>query len=361
MKISILLIALLISGCSAIAQPEPKTQRDALLEQQPETFTTKQQTKSVGQPRTLKFSIQLSSPEDLKVKQGDKVSAGQLLADRTKERQRLELQRQQLQISLSKIQSQRIIDPPIPTEIPGLLALPEADYSVELAKINQAKLKLQQLDEKLRKEEAIALIPPDILSAKLEEARDNEKESQRQLELQIKKAEAVRDLNLARHYEDHEKVITEKLEAEAKKATAEITNIEAQIAQAINDNRFKISQLSLDKQQAEAEVKVSYSELEKAKRKRKEDEYNHRITLIRRLEEANQAESIYAYRKQETDEKRRNQQFQLAEVQSKLTAIEQQLSNLSTVRSPYNGVVRRIKIEKQTNNQLEVSIIMGVE
>lgn len=361
MKIIALLIAILISGCTAIAQtPKPKTKPVSLLPES-EVFTTKQQSKTTGQPRTLKFSIQLSSPEDLKVKQGDQVQAGQLLADRTKERQKLELQQKQLQIGLDKIQTQKIIDPPIPSEIPGMLKLPNADYSVEIASIEKAKLKLQQIDAKLRQEEAIALIPPDILSAKLEEAKEAEKEAQRQLELQIKKSEAVRELNLARHYEDHEKVVTEKLEAEAKKMTAEITNIEAQIGQAINDNRFKVSQMSLDKQQTEAEVKVSFSQLEKAKRQRLENEYNHQITLIRRVEEANQSESIYAYRKQETNEKRRNQQFQLAEVQSKLTAIEQQLTNLSTVRSPYNGTVRRIKIEKQTNNQLEISIIIGVE
>ncbi|MEG4121680.1 hypothetical protein QUA43_29940 [Microcoleus sp. N9_B4] len=361
-KFITILISVTLCSCNAIAQPspEPETKPVSLLPES-ETFTTKQQTKSIGQPRTLKFSIQLSSPEDLKVKQGDKVQAGQLLADRTKERQKLELQREQLQISLNKIQSQKVINPPAPAEIPGLLALPEADYSVELAQIEKAKLKLQQIDAKLRQEQAAAIIPPDILQAKLEEAREAEKEAQRQLELQTKKAEAVRDLNLPSHYNDHEKAISENLEAEAKKATAGITNIEAQIGQAINENQFKISQLALDKQQAEAEVKVNFSELEKAKRKRMEDEYNHRLTLIRRVEEANQSESIYAYRKQETDEKRRNQQFQLAEVQSKLTAIEQQLTNLSTVRSPYNGTVRRIKVEKQTNNQLEVSIIMGVE
>lgn len=361
MKIIAALLAVLICGCSAIAQTsEPKAKPVALLPEE-SVFTTKQQSKTTGHPRTLKFSIQLSSPEDLKVKQGDRVQAGQLLADRTKERQKLELQQEQLQIGLNKIKTQKIIDPPTPSTIPGMLELPSADYSVEVANIEKTKLKLKQIDAKLRQEEAAVSIPPDVLSAKLEEAKEAEKEAQRQLELQIKKSEAVRELNLARHYEDHEKVVTEKLEAESKKATAEITNIEAEIGQAINDNRFKISQMSLDKQQAEAEVKVNFSQLEKAKRKRLEDEYNHRLTLIRRIEEANQSESIYAYRKQETDEKRRNQQFQLAEVQSKLTAIEQQLSNLSTVRSPYNGTVRRIKVEKQTNNQLEVSIIMGVE
>lgn len=362
MKIIAALLAVLICGCNAIAQPnpEPKTKPVSLLPEA-EVFTTKQQNKTTGQPRTLKFSIQLSSPEDLKVKQGDRVATGQLLADRTKERQKLELQQKQLKIGLDKIQTQKIIDPPIPSQIPGMLELPNADYSVESAGIEKAKLKLQQINAKLRQEEAIVSIPPDVLSAKLEEAKEAEKEAQRQLELQVKKSEAVKELNLARHYEDHEKVVTEKLKAEAKKATAEITNIEAQIGQAINENRFKISQMSLDKQQAEAEVKVSFSQLEKAKRQQLEKEYEHQITLIRRVEEANQSESIYAYRKQETNEKRRNQQFQLAEVQSKLTAIEQQLTNLSTVRSPYNGVVRRIKIEKQTNNQLEISIIMGVE
>lgn len=41
-------------------------------------------------PRRLTITVSIADPEDLKVQQGDHLTPGQLIADRTRERQRLE-------------------------------------------------------------------------------------------------------------------------------------------------------------------------------------------------------------------------------------------------------------------------------
>ncbi len=50
-------------------------------------------------PRNIKISLTLSSPQDLKVKQGDEVVKGQVLSDRTSERSRLLARKKQLELS----------------------------------------------------------------------------------------------------------------------------------------------------------------------------------------------------------------------------------------------------------------------
>ncbi len=54
-------------------------------------------------PRNIKISLTLSSRQDLKVKQGDKVVEGQVLSDRTSERSRLLARKKQLELSLEKL------------------------------------------------------------------------------------------------------------------------------------------------------------------------------------------------------------------------------------------------------------------
>ncbi len=56
-----------------------------------------------SEPRNIKISLTLSSRQDLKVKQGDKVVEGQVLSDRTTERSRLLARKKQLELSLEKL------------------------------------------------------------------------------------------------------------------------------------------------------------------------------------------------------------------------------------------------------------------
>ena len=55
------------------------------------------------EPRNIKIELTLSNPTDLKVKPGDKISAGQVLSDRISERNRLQARKKQLQLSLLKL------------------------------------------------------------------------------------------------------------------------------------------------------------------------------------------------------------------------------------------------------------------
>ncbi len=80
-----------------------------------------------SEPRNIKISLTLSSRQDLKVKQGDKVIEGQVLSDRTTERTRLLARKKQLELSLEKL---NLPLPPItPSKpIPALSKLPPVFY-----------------------------------------------------------------------------------------------------------------------------------------------------------------------------------------------------------------------------------------
>jgi energy-coupling factor transporter ATP-binding protein EcfA2 len=95
------------------------------------------------EPRDIKISLTLSSPEDLKVKPGDKIVKGQTLSDRADDRSRLNARKKQLELTLAKL------DLPLPhltppKSIQPLSKLPPISYQEERANI---KLKEQELSK----------------------------------------------------------------------------------------------------------------------------------------------------------------------------------------------------------------------
>ncbi len=116
----------------------------------PPLSPTPERRKNRAIPRNIKIELTLSNPQDLKVKPGDKVSAGQTLSDRASERNRLQAKKKQLQLSLEKL-NLPLTPIPQPKPIPEISPLPPVSYAEEEAAI---KFKQQQLTEANR---AIAL------------------------------------------------------------------------------------------------------------------------------------------------------------------------------------------------------------
>lgn len=237
------------------------------------------------EPNVLKFSLNLSEPDDLKVRQGDQVAAGDVLADRTRERSQLLVQQRKIQLSLQQIQGQQILEPPPPLPVPPVSELPPVAYQPQAAAIAEVegKIELQQ-----RKMDLLATLPPDQVPPAM---REHEERLLEQLYQELEAAQA------------------------ALKAAQERTAYQA---------------------------------------------YEHSLAMARRAEEANQQQLAYSQQRQQAAQQRRDKAFQEAQLQTQLQAIEVQLMDLSTIRSPYGGTIRRIKWLGQTDNRLTVEITLAV-
>jgi multidrug efflux pump subunit AcrA (membrane-fusion protein) len=236
-------------------------------------------------PRILKFSLTLSEPDDLKVRQGDYVTAGDVLADRTRDRNRLQVQQQKAQFSLQQIQAQQIPDPPQPLPVPPVSDLPPVAYRTQEAAIAEVA---DDIDLQKRKIDLLATMPPSDVPPAMRE---------------------------------HEERILE--------------------------------QLYRDLESAQAALK-------EAQEKRAYQEYEYTLAMARRAEEANQQRLAYNQQRQQAEQQRRDKAFQEAQLQAQLEDIEAKLSDLSTVRSPYAGSIRRVKWLGQSDNRLSVEITLAV-
>ncbi len=96
--------------------------------------TTKEKQPYIQPIHTI--TVTLTSPEDLKVKEGQRIKQGDVISDRTQARQKLEAKKKQLEIAVEQMSL------PITAAAP----LPPPNYEVEMAAVKKAKFNLEQAE-----------------------------------------------------------------------------------------------------------------------------------------------------------------------------------------------------------------------
>jgi biotin carboxyl carrier protein len=211
------------------------------------------------------ITLTLTSTDDLKVSEGDVIEVGTILSDRTRERERLEARKKQLEISIN---AQRIPLPELPPPTPP-------NYSIQVNNINRAKYRLDQLENR----------PEPLYRFKTQELRE------------------VFDKDVI------------KAEAKAK---------EQELIAAIN-------------------YEQSINRLAAARDRYQSKQYQYAVEATR------------------SQVDRQEQEFRLASLTAQLQEVESALEEITTVRSPYPGTVRRVRILNQSNRTITAEVIIDVE
>ena len=232
------------------------------------------------QQRRHKITVKVSEVADLQVKEGQRVQRTNIIADRGRERRRLNAQKRQLQLTLNKLQSSTITPPTPPRAVPVVRSLPPVSYLEQEAAVEAAKT-------------AIAKAERDIAAKK-------------QIIVHLSELEHLEPLVL-----EHEQAQLGKLQ---QAHTAAVQG-----------------------------YKLAVGKLQTVKNGRAFQEYQASIDAARRVEEANQAQLRYQGQVAQYEQRLREKEFQLAQVNEKLQGMENAIANLAVVRSPYDGRVRKIR------------------
>jgi hypothetical protein len=335
-KLTIQIFIFILLGTGAIAvsnTPTNSLSKNSIIE--------------ANQPKRLKITLTVNDPADLKIREGDRVTKGQILSDRDLERKRLSRERMATLITINKIEKT-----PLPTLkiAPELRELPPVSFAIAESEIQQAELKFTQAQRNLQN--ALSYDPFITAKANIDKARAGIESASRVFQLQQRKLDAVNGLKgLPQEMLEHE---TEKLrqrstEQETAQAqfdfyTAEYRQIESQRSQSIADLQSKV-------QLARADLEVTQARLRSAKESREAQEYEHRITLARRAEESNQAAIAVANQKLERE-------FKLSQLNEQLSGTEEKLNAIALVKSQYSGLIKRVKTQRQADNTITVLITL---
>ena len=308
MKRLLIVSLILLSAC------QQETQRGALLAENKAMATEIIAAPSLPKTKLHKISLQVTEPNDLKVKAGSTVSAGQVIADQEGERDRLEAKKAELTLAIERLKNQLITKPQKPLEplapkpVPPLRQLGDISYQQYEAAVEKAKKELDR--------------------------------TQAQLSLKQRQTDYIKGIEgIDPAIIEHELVASTELEAKVKDSSIEINLAEGKLIT--------------------------------AKQERQQKEYQHSLDVAKRIEEANTAQSFYqrqvaenliAYQRQSSDyeKEQRERDYRLTQTALQLSTIDDSISKLSVIRSPYDGTIRRVKFVGQVDNKLGVDITILV-
>lgn len=310
----------------------------------------------------IKVKVSISALEDLKVRQGDSITKGQIIADRTRERSRLLTAKREFEATLRQILNTVIPKPPEPKPVPAIGSLPEAIYIEEEAQIASAELRKMQANRDYNYWLKILSSEPVTEVASVEKARVERDKKLKEIQNQQTKIELVEQLaNLPKAVLEHESEVLARLKTELDQAEYSLRLEQGKLVDSGDRNKERLQQLSIRVEQSKADLLLSKTRLETAKSKRRELEYQHAERKRYAIVQENETNSFYAGQMQKYEQDLQSQRFQVSQLREKINFVDNQLAQLSNVRSPINGRVRRIKNLGQNNNliDLELTIISG--
>jgi|GEM_PF-1515806 len=250
------------------------------------------------QPRLLRINLTLSDPNDLKVKQGDFLQVDAIISDREDERKRLQAQRADYLATIKRLS----LEPPKPIEplpvrkAPELPAQSFAEFESEV----------------------------DFQRIKVEAAKNKVSLQQRKLDLM--QTLDAKDLPAGANEHEQEKFVQVKSE--------------------------------LAKEEALLQLQLGKFETAKANRSLKE--YESQEAAVRLALQQNQTQMEYQKALAEYNRSEQERQFRIADIQSKVAMVEDKLKEISTVRAQYASEVKRVRFIKQTNNEIDVELLLYI-
>lgn len=267
------------------------------------------------EPRNLKIELTLSNPQDLKIKPGDKVTAGQILSDRISERNRLRARKTQLQLSLLKL-NLPLTPIPQPKPIPEISPLPPVSYAEAEAAIKLHKQKLTV--------------------------------AERAIARQQKKIDSLKQLN------------AKSATGNDSKASPLLRGTEGDLKLILEHERAKSANLEAARQSAQIQLEVAQSKLTTAFEQRAYIEYQRQLEQTRRAIAVEQQQQAIASQESERERLLAEREYSQAQIEAKIQDIDYQIIQLSSVLAPYEGTIKKVKWTGQSDHNLTAVVTLAV-
>lgn len=326
--------------------PAPKVNTSPKsIRNQPTYQTSPQQlvSKTPNQNRPLNLTISVDSPEFLIVKVGQEIKKGDLISDNRLERSRLDKQRKSLLLQINNLKTKTIPAPLSPKKPPTLVPLPNANFLEESSAIAQAQLKLQQAQETLQSRTSLLQTDNPEKRSNVENAESGMQQALEKVKEQEELLKNMQDMRLDTPIIRHEEAKLKQLQSEMNQAQSALERERATLAASAIASNQELQNLKVAVQIAQSNLQMATSKLETAKSNRKLLEYRATIEAAQRVEQENNSAISYSQQQQQYAQATRDRDYQLAQLQIQLSAIDDKLAQIPVVRSPKNGYIRKIK------------------
>jgi hypothetical protein len=315
------------------------------------------------QSKRLKIEIDVTSPGDLLVKEGQTVTANQLIADRQSERSTLSAQLQETNLAIERLKAAPKVSPVPPAAVKALNSLPpKLSYGEEQAQIAAATAKVRDLERKyvLAQTQTRATLPE---TERVRASKIAIKQAQEKIRRHQQKIDALKTLEeIDEAVKDHEQVKLRELNRSLIEATNKLEQDIAieNVAKAARVSR--LADVQFEVTGAQRDLELAKSRLATAAEKRRQLEYDYQTKQVERGEQIQRWE-LERVKLLETNRlQTHDREYQIAQLVLKQRQIQKQLETIGVVRTPHQGTIRRVKLVAQHGNLLryEVALIYAL-
>jgi multidrug efflux pump subunit AcrA (membrane-fusion protein) len=354
------------SSSNSVAVATTDSAKPTLRERQSLQQTPKHRNQPAPAPtqsKRLKIEIDVTSPGDLLVKEGQTVTANQLIADRQSERSTLSAQLQETNLAIERLKAAPKVSPVPPAAVKALNSLPpKISYGEEQAQITAATARVRDLERKyvLAQTQTRATLPE---TEKVRASKIAIKQAEEKIRRHQQKIDALKTLeDIDEAVKDHEQVKLRELNRSLIEAQAKLEQDIAieRIATAARVSR--LADVQFEVTGAQRDLQLAKSRLATAAEKRRQLEYDYQTKQVERGEQIQRWE-LERVKMLETNRLQvHDREYQIAQLVLKQRQIHKQLETIGVVRTPHQGTIRRVKLVAQHGNLLryEVALIYAL-
>jgi DNA repair exonuclease SbcCD ATPase subunit len=128
----------------------------------------------------------------------------------------------------------------------------------------------------------------------------------------------------------------------------------------LSHEQANLKNLETAKKEAQIQLEVAQSQLTTAKENRAYAEYQRQLELSRRAIALEQQHQAIASQESERSRLLAEREYSQAQIEAQIQALDSQIEQLSTVRAPYEGTIKKIKWTGQSDHNLTVELTLDV-
>ena len=310
--------------------------------------------------RPLRVLVTVDSPTFLQVKEGQEIREGDTITDNKLERERLEREKKSIGLHIENLKSKSIHKPFDPKASIPSKPLPPAIFSEELAAISMAQMRLTQAQSVLEARTKHLLSENPEKRSEVEKAKTALQNAEQKVHEQEELIKSMKDMKLQDQILQHEEVKLKQLANDQEQLSSEVERAEAKLDASVTEQEQQLQQLQLAVRIAQSELEVAKSRLTASMSRRKIVEYEASIEATKRSQSENQTHLEYSRQQQQYEQAVRERDYQVAQMQISLLAIDDKLSQIPVVRSPRNGYIRRIKPWTGNNGKYSTTVVISL-
>jgi hypothetical protein len=308
--------------------------------------------------KRLKIEVEVTSPAEVLVVEGQKVGDKQVIVDRKMERNNLIAQLQEVKLSIEKLKTAPPVSPVPPATVSTLKALPKAQYLEESAQVTAAAAKLQDIQRKYAVAQSVAMAPlPE--TGKVRISAIAIRQADETIKRQQQKIDALQTI------EDLDPAIKQHEEARMGQLRKTLVELQAKIEPDQQNEIVARVNRSSDLEAARFEMTTAQRDLDLAKarlgaasEKRQQIEFEYQLKQSERSDQVQRLE-LERVKMLETGKlQEHDREYQIAQLVLKHNQIQRQMQELAVIKAPYAGTIRRVKLASQRGGLLKYEIVL---